>query len=66
MHYKKILKRGDEMKSSRGFTFIEVLIALVIVSILLPVLGFVLYNLSVTPTDQGTRLKLNNEVALLS
>ena len=54
------------MKSSRGFTFIEVVIALAIVAILLPVVGIVFYNLIVTPPDQSARLKLNNEIALLS
>ena len=54
------------MKSSRGFTFIEVVIALAVISILLPVVGIVFYNLIVTPPDQGVRLKLNNEIALLS
>jgi prepilin-type N-terminal cleavage/methylation domain-containing protein len=54
------------MKSLRGFTFIEVLTALAVLSILLPVVGIVFYNLFVTPPDQGARLKLNNEVAQLS
>ena len=54
------------MKSSRGFTFIEVITALAVISILLPVVGIVFYNLFVTPPDQGARLKLNNEIELLS
>ncbi|MFA5374575.1 MAG: DUF2341 domain-containing protein [Dehalococcoidia bacterium] len=54
------------MKSSKGFSLIEVITALAVVSILLPVVGIVFYNLFVIPPDKVARLNLNNELALLS
>ena len=60
------MKRGNEMKTPRGISFIEVIVSVAIVSILLPVVGIVFYNLFVTPPDQGARLTINNEISLLS
>jgi|GEM_PF-5309460 len=54
------------MKSLKGLSFIEVVTALAVVMILLPIVGIVFYNLIVTPPEQAARLALNNEVAILS
>jgi prepilin-type N-terminal cleavage/methylation domain-containing protein len=54
------------MKHLRGFTFLEVLTALTISAILLPVIGVTMYDLLVMPPEQSARLTINNELQQLS
>jgi len=54
------------MKHSVGFTLLEVVIAIAIVAILLPVMGIVFYQLLVVPPDQSARLTLSDEISQLA
>lgn len=54
------------MKSSKGFTLIEVLMAIVISAILLPVASLVFYQLMISPPNTSLHLSLGNELGTLS
>lgn len=54
------------MKHRHGFTLLEVLTATAVVSILMPVLGLVFYQLLVIPPEENEHLTLANEVGLLA
>jgi len=54
------------MKRSRGLTFIEVITALAITAILLPVVGIVFYQVLFVPPGQSAQLTLTNEISRLA
>ena len=58
--------RSAIMRGKRGFTLLEVLTATAVVSILMPVIGLVFYQLMVIPPEENEHLTLANEVGLLA
>lgn len=54
------------MKSSHGFTLLEVILTLAVIAIMVPVLAGISYQLLTTPIDTGLSLSLTNEIGLLS
>ncbi len=50
------------MKRSRGFTLLEILTAMIITAILLPVVGVTMYQLLVMPPEQSAHLSITNEL----
>jgi hypothetical protein len=53
-------------KSLKGFTLLELVVAMSITIMFLPLLGVVFYQLSVWPADNGMQLSINSEVDQLA
>lgn len=58
--------RRNAVQRSGGFTLLEVVTAMAITSILLPVVGIVFYQILTVPPDQSARLTLTNEIQRLA
>lgn len=54
------------MKASRGFTFIEVVTAMAIMVVLMPIAGIAFYQVMVTPPAKSADLAVTNEVQTLA
>jgi prepilin-type N-terminal cleavage/methylation domain-containing protein len=61
-----ISKKGNILNRSRGFTLIEILASVFVVSILSPLLAVVFYQVMVIPPEQSARLTLVNEVGFMA
>jgi prepilin-type N-terminal cleavage/methylation domain-containing protein len=56
----------DKIKSARGFTLLEVVAAMVIIAIIVPIMGIAFYQVIVVPPEESKQLTLTNEIELLS